>query len=151
MLSGVLFLRFNRCKTSTEQGVSVFQDTESYLTCLVQATKVARAMHTHPCKGIIHQVSGEVTDQNQEVGVEHELLQQLVESLEQEAKPVEAPKARKQSLSRVHSYVSRLLSKLCSIASPDSHYLTPELLLHSFRGGAAQHANANTNHYFNPH
>lgn len=61
VLSGeVLFLRVNRCKASTEQGISLFQDADPYLACPVHATAIALAMHTHPCKRIIHQVPGEI-------------------------------------------------------------------------------------------
>lgn len=116
-------------------------------TSRVRCTRaVTLTMHTHPCKSITHQVPGEVEGQDHDAEVELDLIQQLVEALKQEAEP---PKARKQSPRGVRSYVNRLPNKLCGITSQESRFVTPELSSHSFRRGAAQHANAD--HHLSPH
>lgn len=138
-----MVLRLNSRKTSTKQGVSLFPDVDSFLTCPVLAIAVALAMTTHPCKRIFYQVPGEQQEQQEQqehqVDGELDLLHQLVDTLIQEADPENAPR---KSSTVVHSYVNRLLDNLCRIASSERRLVTTGLSSHSFWRGAAQHANA---------
>lgn len=139
-----LFLRFIRIKTSLQQGVSLFKDPTSSLTCPLRALAVALAMQAAPASRLFPQFAGK-----RHSAAVPETIQQLtfVELLEADgdasAERAPAP-PRKLPAPGAHAYVNRLLARVQQNANAQNVKLTKALTSHSFRRGGAMHANDGT-------
>ncbi|POM76384.1 Hypothetical protein PHPALM_6374 [Phytophthora palmivora] len=124
---------FNLIKTALLQGISLFKDPTNFLTCPVFALAAALLMQTAPCKRLFPQF---INNKRGAVCVEDVAELSLVELLEtdEENTPLQAEKDTpvKSRCPGAQANVNRLLSTV---------KLTPDLTSHSFRRGAAMHAN----------
>jgi len=157
----VLFLRFIRTKTSEEQGITLFPDQGSFVTCPLHAVAIALAMQTFPGTSLLDHPNLVGDDLNEHFEVSSGIC--LAEALNQCAyEDVSVPSeagdedatanasdeisgsrpAKRQSQPglKIHAYVNRIVKALSERQQRGG--LTTGLSSHSFRRGGAQHANS---------
>ena len=144
---GCLFLWLSRMKTSTTHGLSLFRSKESVFACPIHSLAVAMIMQVEPTEMLLSNIPAtsytEVPDTTSSAS-----LVDLLDALEQQeplsvqARASDGVRSRKKP--GINSYVNRLLTKLATWCCEDNLPITPNLTSHSFRRGAAQHANANS-------
>ncbi|RAW29042.1 hypothetical protein PC110_g14580 [Phytophthora cactorum] len=139
---GVLFIRFKRVKTALLQGISLFKDPSSYLTCPLFAFS-CRSDHA---KRTVQTFVSSVSDNRAHaanVGDVKELS--LVELLEAGEDHTPFEDAQQSAVSRsvpgAQAHMNRLLVRVKQFADQKQVKLTHGLTPHSFRRGAAMHAN----------
>lgn len=147
--NNVLFLRFVRPKTSEEQGISLFPDHESYVTCPVHAIAVAAAMQTFPNPSHLDhpQLCDDAIDESLEISSGLALAEALnmcnyEPSIGEISNGASRPGQSQPGL-KIHAYVNRVVKAVS--ASQARVGITTALSSHSFRRGRAQHANSDPN------
>jgi hypothetical protein len=128
-------------KTALLQGISLFKDPTSFLTCPLFTLAAALAMQTAPSKLFFPQFQSK--KRSADIASDVEELS-LVELLEADDSPVslQAPTTSgKRTVPGAQAYVNRLLVRVRQVAQERQIRLTSGLTSHSFRRGAAMHAN----------
>ncbi|KAE9046558.1 hypothetical protein PR002_g1585 [Phytophthora rubi] len=141
-----LFLRLIRAKTSEEQGLSLFPDKSSFITCPLHAIAMALAMQTFPVPSVLdlEHLSG-LNVGDEALATEATPLTDALVYCSGNDEPANAtPEAtfprRKSTPLKMQGYVNRVL-KAASSSQADAGVSTG-LSSHAFRWGGAQHANA---------
>ncbi|KAE8909411.1 hypothetical protein PF003_g6764 [Phytophthora fragariae] len=142
----VLFLHLIRAKTSEEQGLSLFPDKSSFITCPLHAIAMALGMQTFPVSSVVdlEHLSG-LNVEDKAPATEATPLTDVLVYCSDDDEPANAtPEAtsprRKSTPLKMQGYVNRVL-KAASVRQADAGVSTG-LSSHSFRRGGAQHANA---------
>ena len=147
------FIRFVRIKTSNEQGLSLFYDATPH-TCPITALAVALALQTVPSTALLPHLPQPTRADVDTIGpllplssvlalpVDGGLLERASEEedVEQQSAAAKLPKSAAATTTAapgVHAYVNRLLGRIAKAAG-----VRATLSSHSFRRGAAQHANS---------
>ncbi|EGZ04619.1 hypothetical protein PHYSODRAFT_429599, partial [Phytophthora sojae] len=139
---GVVFVRLIRVKTSDEQGISLFPDKNSFITCPLHAIAMALVMQDAPCAQLLdHPHHAASCDESMTAPVDVPLAEALV-ACENDDTPSE-PHQKKRKLPeenmKIHAYVNRVVKT--AAAAQATAVPTVNLTSHSFRRGGAQHAN----------
>jgi hypothetical protein len=152
--ANVLFIQLIRTKTSEEQGLSLFPDESSFITCPLHAIGMALAMQDFPASSLI--------DLKQLATVEDEAPLSWSKSLEDlpisdvllncaesssecsQEEPSPGSSQRRGSPARkIQGYVNAVVK--ATTAQQANADITSSLSSHSFRRGGAQHANGDPN------
>ncbi|EGZ14910.1 hypothetical protein PHYSODRAFT_250215 [Phytophthora sojae] len=140
--AGVVFVRLIRVKTSDEQGISLFPDKNSFITCPLHAIAMALVMQDAPCAQLLdHRHLAAGRDESMTAPVDVPLGEALV-ACENDDTPSEPPQKKRklpEKNMKIHAYVDRVV-KTASAAQAKA-VPTANLTSHSFRRGGAQHAN----------
>ncbi|KAE8960846.1 hypothetical protein PR001_g30243 [Phytophthora rubi] len=142
----VLFLRLIRAKTSEEQGLSLFPDKSSFITCPLHAITMALAMQTFPVSSVLdlEHLSGLNVGHEAPATEATPLTDALVYCSDGDEPTNATPEAtyprRKSTPLKMQGYVNRVLK--AASARQAGAGVSTGLSSHSFRRGGAQHANA---------
>ncbi|KAK1946632.1 hypothetical protein P3T76_002184 [Phytophthora citrophthora] len=140
---GVVFVRLIRVKTAEEQGISLFPDKDSFITCPLHSIAMALAMQDRPCAQLLdhpHLAAGSDEDMTALIDIP---LTEALATCDDVAYASEPPqKKRKQTEDnmKIHAYVNRVVK--CASEAQAKAKPTASLTSHSFRRGGAQHANS---------
>ncbi|EGZ29033.1 hypothetical protein PHYSODRAFT_322617 [Phytophthora sojae] len=142
---GMIFLRFKRVKTASQQGISLFKDPNDPFTCPLHVLAVALALQPAPETRIFPQFAAvpalsasDDQDDDGELGLIAQLDRELAE-----APTCKTPQPRRaNSAPGAHAYINRLLVTVSGLPAAKESGLTKGLTSHSFRRGGAMHANA---------
>ncbi|KUF94867.1 hypothetical protein AM587_10001793 [Phytophthora nicotianae] len=140
---GVVFVRLIRVKTAEEQGISLFPDRDSFITCPLHAIAMALVMQDSPCAQLLdhpHLAAG--SEESVAAPVDIPLAEALA-LCDDDDVPAEPPhKKRKVPVDnmKIHAYVNRVVKSASAVQAKANP--TGNLTSHSFRRGGAQHANS---------
>ncbi|KAE8960427.1 hypothetical protein PF011_g30098 [Phytophthora fragariae] len=139
---GVIFVRLIRVKTSEEQGLSLFPEKDSVITCPLHAIAMALVMQDSPSSQVLeHPQLFDGSAENLAAPDDVRLVEALACcSLSNAPDDSHDDEIRKPKTMKIHGYVNRVVkaaTKAQARAKP-----TPNLSSHSFRRGGAQHANS---------
>ncbi|KUF93590.1 hypothetical protein AM588_10005022 [Phytophthora nicotianae] len=145
---GVVFVRLLRVKTSEEQGISIFPDQVSFVTCPLHAIAMALVMQDTPSLRLLgHPQLATGDEERIATPIDIALAEALAAcdgvDTETPHETSSEPRTKKRKPNddnmKLHAYVNRIVkssSEAQTRAKP-----TPNLTSHSFRCGGAQHAN----------
>ncbi|KAH9096411.1 hypothetical protein LEN26_017484 [Aphanomyces euteiches] len=135
---GVFFVRLIRLKTSEEQGLSLFPDSEP-LTCPLFTMAVALSTQIAPCADLLDNLPPAVSRTNADLNNDSPLID-LLDAPDMGVQPkipdTSSCNSKSTLPSTLHSHVNRLLDRVAKPAGVEVH-----LSSHSFRRGGAQFAN----------
>jgi hypothetical protein len=143
----MIFLRFKRVKTASQQGISLFKDPYDPFTCPLHILAVALALQPAPGSRIFPQFAAAPSmsttgaqDDDDELG----LLALLDRELNEERTCAPLQPRSSNTAPGAQAYINRLLAKVCTLPVAQESGLTKGLTSHSFRRGGAMHANADS-------
>ncbi|KUF85195.1 hypothetical protein AM587_10000804 [Phytophthora nicotianae] len=136
----VFFVRFIRLKTSEEQGLSLFPDSD-FVTCPLHAIAVAVATQVAPSVAMIDNLPELPVEAAVTLSPAMPLLEVLnhpadFTALEESAAQASAAPASAAAVPTIYTHVNRLLDRVAHPAG-----VMGALTSHSFRRGGAQHVN----------
>ncbi|KAH9147517.1 hypothetical protein AeRB84_008900 [Aphanomyces euteiches] len=135
---GVFFVRLIRLKTSEEQGLSLFPDSEP-LTCPLFTMALALSTQIAPCADLLDNLPPAVSRTNADLNNDSPLIDLLdAPDMGVQPKLPDTPACNSKGTPHytLHSHVNRLLDRVAKPAGVEVH-----LSSHSFRRGGAQFAN----------
>ncbi|EGZ23167.1 hypothetical protein PHYSODRAFT_324406 [Phytophthora sojae] len=143
----MIFLRFKRVKTASQQGISLFKDPNDPFPCPLHVLAVALALQPAPGTRIFPQFAdvpalsaSDDQDDDGELGLIAQLDRELAE-----APTCKTPQPRRaNSAPGAQAYINRLLVTVSGLPAAKESGLTKGLTSHSFRRGGAMHANADS-------
>ena len=129
-------------RTALLQGISLFKDPNSFITCPLFTLAAALAMQTAPSKRFFPQFRSKKRSTDIAGDVDELSLIELLEIDDGDSVPLQAPTTSVSgSVPGAQAYVNRLLTRVRQVAQERQIRLTSGLTSHSFRRGAAMHAN----------
>ncbi|EGZ18005.1 hypothetical protein PHYSODRAFT_331893 [Phytophthora sojae] len=143
----MIFLRFKRVKTASQQGISLFKGPNNPFTCPLHVLAVALALQPAPGTRIFPQFAAvpalsasDDQDDDGELGLIAQLDRELAE-----APTCKTPQPCRANLAPgAQAYINRLLVTVSGLPAAKESGLTKGLTSHSFRRGGAMHANADS-------
>ncbi|KAG2844329.1 hypothetical protein PC113_g18414 [Phytophthora cactorum] len=130
-------------ETAEEQGLSLFPDRDSFITCPLHAIAMALVMQDSPCAQLLdhpHLAGG--SEESVPVPADVPLAEALASCGDDDVQSKPTQKKRKvpEDNMPIHAYVNRVVKSASAVQAKAKP--TGYLTYHSFRRGGAQHANS---------
>ncbi|KAG3040835.1 hypothetical protein PC121_g23482 [Phytophthora cactorum] len=140
---GVVFVRLIRVKTAEEQGLSLFPDRDSFITCPLHAIAMALVMQDSPCAQLLdhpHLAGG--SEESVPAPADVPLAEALASCGDDDVQSEPTQKKHKvpEDNMKIHAYVNRVVKSASAVQAKAKP--TGNLTSHSFWRGGAQHANS---------
>ncbi|GMF18182.1 unnamed protein product [Phytophthora fragariaefolia] len=143
--NNALFIRLIRAKPSEEQGLSLFPDKDSFITCPINDVAMALAMQILSSASLLNRTLSTTSDDTDlPINIDQtrlvDVLLHCVDDSDHERLETPAPTRRRRATPlKLQGYVTRVLKG--ADANQAKANITANLSSHSFHRGGAQHAN----------